>query len=64
MDRENQQATVKDTELAWLAGFLDSDGSVQMTMPQSTRAKNRRVVNVWVDFSNSDAGIIEKAINV
>lgn len=64
MNMDNQQATVKDTDLAWLAGFLDSDGSVQLTMPQSTRSKHQRVVNVWVDFSNSDANIIEKATNI
>lgn len=64
MNMDNQQATAKDTELAWLAGFLDSDGSVQLTMPQSTRAKRQRCVNVWVDFSNGDALIIEKAVNI
>jgi len=64
MNIDNQQATVTETELAWLAGVLDSDGSVQLTMPQSTRAKRQRVVNVWVDFSNSDAGLIEKASDI
>lgn len=64
MDRDNQQETVKNTELAWLAGFLDSDGSVQITMPQAEKAKQKRVVNVWVDFSNGDAAIIEKASGI
>ena len=64
VDRDNQQETVKDTELAWLAGFLDSDGSIQMTIPRSSRAKNRRVVNLWVDFSNGDPAIIDKALSI
>lgn len=64
MDTDNQQATVTEVELAWLAGFLDSDGSVQMTMPQSTRAKHQRVVNVWVDFTNGDDLMIERAVSI
>jgi hypothetical protein len=64
MDKDNQQETVKDTELAWLAGFLDSDGSVQLTMPQANKACKKRVINVWVDFSNSDILIIEKATEI
>ncbi len=64
MNTDNQQETAKDTEIAWLAGFLDSDGSVQMTLPRSTKANNHRVVNLWVDFSNGDPAIIEKASNI
>lgn len=64
MNTENQQETAKDTELAWLAGFLDSDGSVQMTLPRATKTRNQRVVNLWVDFSNGDPCIIEKAIDI
>lgn len=64
MNRDNQQGTVRDTELAWLAGFLDSDGSVQITMPQQQKGRVKRVVNVWIDFSNGDASIIEKAADI
>jgi hypothetical protein len=35
-----------------------------MTMPQSTKAKNQRVINCWIDFSNTDAAIIEKASDI
>jgi hypothetical protein len=64
VDTDNQQETIQAIELAWLAGVLDCDGSVQMTVPKSPKAKHHRRINVWIDFSNSDAAIINKVIDV
>jgi len=64
MGTDNQQETVEDVELAWLAGVLDSDGSVQMTVPKSEKGARRCCVNVWIDFSNSDPAIINRVIDI
>ena len=64
MDRDNQQQSVQETELAWLAGVLDCDGSVQITIPRATRARQHRVVNVWISFDNTDAFLINRIIDI
>ena len=66
MSREDQQEIDLEfeTDLAWFAGILDGEGTIQMTVPQSKKSRQQRCVNVWIEINNCDANIINKCIDV
>lgn len=53
-DRDNQQVTpLSETELAWLAGFLDADGMVRLHKGQKNANPNQRSLVPKVSFINT-----------
>lgn len=64
MDTVNQQQTVQEVELSWLAGFLEGDGSMQLTMVNSPKSAMGKAINVWVSFDNTDAAVINRIIDI
>lgn len=65
MNRENQQQTVSEFEVGWLAGFLEGEGSIclQIHQRESSRKQNLRVTPKVI-FTNSDLGIIERCVSI
>lgn len=62
LDRDNQQVTrLSETELAWLAGFLDADGMIRLHKGQKNAAKNQRSFVPKVSFTNT-CGLTVKEI--
>ncbi len=67
MDRDNQQQTVSDMEIGWLAGFLEGEGSVCLQVHRRAGRENRIGtirVTPKVIFTNTDAKIIETAARI
>jgi hypothetical protein len=64
MNTVNQQQTVSEVELAWLAGFLEGDGSMQLTLVNSPKGAKGKAINVWVSFDNTDASVINRIIDI
>lgn len=63
MNRENQQGTPTDAEIAWLAGIIEGEGTVAL----SCYVRNEKVtpkVGVEIKLYNTDAGIIRKATEI
>lgn len=53
-DRDNQQVTsLSETELAWLAGFLDADGMIRLHKGQKNANPNQRSLVPKVSFINT-----------
>lgn len=65
MHKDNQQQTVSDFELGWLAGFLEGEGSIclQIHERESHRKQNLRVTPKII-FTNTDIGMIERCVNI
>jgi hypothetical protein len=63
MDRDNQQATPTEGEIAWLAGIIEGEGTLCMSMwTRASYAIDRRPkIGLQIKIYNSDAGIIRKA---
>lgn len=66
MDRDNQQATPTEGEVAWLAGIIEGEGTLCMSMwTRASYAVDRRPkIGLQVKIYNSDAGIIRKAASI
>jgi hypothetical protein len=66
MDRDNQQATPTEGEIAWLAGIIEGEGTLCMSLwtRASYAADRRPKVGLQVKVYNSDAGIIRKAASI
>lgn len=66
MDRDNQQATPTEGEVAWLAGIIEGEGTLCMSMwSRASYAVDRRPkIGLQVKIYNSDAGIIRKAASI
>jgi hypothetical protein len=64
MDKDNQQETIRDTELAWMAGVIDADGNIQVSLPKIKKGNIGRVVNFWIDITCSDPGIIDRCVEI
>lgn len=62
----NQQATPIEGEIAWLAGIIEGEGTLCMSMwTRASYAKDRRPkIGLQVKIYNSDAGIIRKAASI
>jgi hypothetical protein len=66
MDRDNQQATPTEGEIAWLAGIIEGEGTLCMSMwTRNSYAVDRRPkIGLQIKIYNSDAGIIRKAASI
>lgn len=66
MNGDNQQATPTEGEIAWLAGIIEGEGTLCMSMwTRASYAVDRRPkIGLQVKIYNSDAGIIRKAASV
>jgi len=62
-DRDNQQEIAKETEKAWLAGFLEGDGYITLSSQLASKKKKDSglVVVPNIGFTNQDALLIERA---
>lgn len=59
---DNQQAT--QVELAWLAGMLEGDGSLNLRLAWTGKNQKRRYVQTPIEFANTDKEIIEQCVNI
>lgn len=64
MDRDNQQATPTEAEIAWLAGIIEGEGTLMMGIWQHNGPTRQPKVGLQVKIYNSDAGIIRKAASI
>ena len=65
MDRDNQQATPTDCEIAWLAGIIEGEGTLMMSLWQRNDGPDRRPkVGLQVKVYNSDAGIMRQVASI
>ena len=67
MDKDNQQQTVSDMELGWLAGFLEGEGSICLQVNNRSGRENRKQtlrVTPKVIFTNTDKAMIEAAVSI
>ena len=63
MNKDNQQGTPTEAEIAWLAGIIEGEGSV--TLSCHIRKKGAKPkVGVEIKLYNTDGGIIKKAVDV
>jgi len=65
MNRENQQKTPTESEIAWLAGVIECDGSVMLSAhcrKECPQAMPK--VGVEIKFYNTDAGLIAKVVDI
>lgn len=64
-DRDNQQE-IHETDLAWLAGAIEADGSVGMGFQKSSGANGKKLFATKpnIAFTNQDALIIEKVSKI
>ncbi|MFA6125437.1 hypothetical protein [Sphingomonas sp.] len=63
MDRDNQQDTATEAEVAWLAGIIEGDGTLSLSMScRVERAAPK--VSVTVKLYNTDGFVIKKAIEI
>lgn len=59
---DNQQAT--QVELAWLAGMLEGDGTLNLRLAWCGRKMKRRYVQTPIEFTNTDKAIIEHCVMI
>lgn len=64
MDRENQQGTPTESEIAWLAGVLEGEGTVALTCHVRSEKCKQPKIGVEIKLYNTDAGIIRKAVDI
>jgi len=57
---DNQQATVLETEKAWLAGIIDGEGCIRIDYPNGKNSSP----SPRVAITNTDFAIIEKAADI
>lgn len=62
---DNQQATLTEGELGWLAGIIEGEGSITMNVRKKAWKGWQGVgVDCTVALSNTDGGIIEKSVKL
>ena len=65
MDRDNQQPTPTEGEIAWLAGIIEGEGTLIMSLWQRNEREGQKPkVGLQVKIYNSDAGIILQASSI
>lgn len=64
MYKDNQQATPTEGEVAWLAGIIEGEGTLMMSLWKRNDGDRKPKVGLQVKIYNSDAGIIRKAASV
>lgn len=64
MNKDNQQQTVTDGEIGWLAGIIDGEGSITMLI--NRRADRTQVLRITprITITNTDQAIIDKVISI
>lgn len=61
----NQQGTLTDAEAGWLAGVIDGEGSITLNVRKKHWKGWQGVgVDLSIMLTNTDAGIIEKAVAI
>jgi hypothetical protein len=61
----NQQATPTEGEIAWLAGIIEGEGTLMMSLWKRNDGPDRRPkVGLQIKIYNSDAGLIRKAASI
>ena len=61
----NQQGTVSQAELGWLAGIVEGEGSITMNVRKKHwKGWNGVGVDMTVSIANTDGGIIERACDI
>lgn len=65
MNRDNQQDTPTEGEIAWLAGVIECDGSVMLSA-HMRKEEPEKVPKIGVEIKlyNTDGGIIAQAITI
>ena len=63
MNRDNQQETPTEAEIAWLAGIVEGEGSVMLSC-YMREMRSKPKVGVEIKVYNTDAGIVRKAVDV
>lgn len=70
MDRDNQQQTVSDFEIGWLAGIIEGEGSIVLPIhkrvvgkTEKGRRQNLRVTPRII-ITNTDKALIEKCVSI
>jgi hypothetical protein len=64
MNRENQQGTPTEAEIAWLAGIVEGEGTVALSCYIRSERQSTPKVGVEIKLYNTDAGIIRKATDI
>jgi hypothetical protein len=63
MNKENQQETPTEAEIAWMAGLIEGDGSVTLSC-YIRKEKAKPKIGVEIKLYNTDTGIISKFVNI
>jgi hypothetical protein len=62
---DNQQATPTDGEIAWLAGIIEGEGTLMMSLwMRNENRSTKPKVGLQIKIYNSDAGIMRKAAEI
>ena len=67
MNKDNQQQTVSDYEIGWLAGLIEGEGSVVLSVYFRKAQENRKQqlrITPAVIMGNSDKAIIDKYLDI
>lgn len=64
MDTDNQQQTVSDLEVGWLAGIIEGEGTIGLQIHKRKGRNQQMRVTPRVIISNTDKEIIEKCVNI
>lgn len=62
---DNQQGTLTDADIGWIAGLMDGEGSITMNVRRkSWKGWNGIGVDVSLYFTNTDARIVRKVVEL
>ncbi len=61
---DNQQATLTEAHIAWLAGIIEGEGSLSMNAYERKDRSNNMKVQTTIVIYNTDAGIIRQALSI
>lgn len=62
-DRDNQQGTTSEAEIAWLAGIIEGEGTMDLSVYRRNDSVKPKIAARIVLY-NTDAGIIKKAVSI
>lgn len=60
----NQQGTVSEGEIAWLAGIIEGEGTLMLSAWASRADKTQRKLATTIVIYNTDAFIIKKCVDI
>lgn len=62
---DNQQATPSESEIAWLAGLIEGDGTLALTVHERRQHEGSNPkISVLIRVYNTDAAIITKCVDI